>query len=425
MLSRHHKLLIFILISALVFTLPFCKNYYTKVSNNDVSHLYNPGATVLHPQYRIYHKNDSISLLFFTVSSSELLFNRKISEETYNATLDINYQLFNSYESGIIIDSATFRFKLEKPENPTWLIHTIELKVQNNNNFQARVEMKDVIRNKSHSDFININKSTEHSEQNFLVFSKDGTPIFNNFLHSTDSIYFENKRANPEKLFISYYEIDFNPALPPFSISPYKSTSLEVDSAWEEKSGTAMAFAKYGMYFVQSDTSEKNGITFYNWGDKFPEFKSPVSMLQPLRYLSSNKEFKKYEEYGNKKMAVDEFWLKSAGNPDRARELIRVYYNRAVFANLYFSSFTEGWKTDRGMIYIIFGSPKRIYKTKDTEKWVYGDNPDLLSITFTFAKIDNKYSENDYLLIRKEVYKTSWYQAVDTWRNGRIYSIGF
>ncbi|MBN2683083.1 MAG: GWxTD domain-containing protein [Bacteroidales bacterium] len=422
---KQHKIIFFFLFASLLLTLPYCKNYYTKVSNNDVSHLYNPSSTILHPQYRIYHKNDSISLLFFSISSTELLFNKKISESTYFATIDINYQLFNSYESGEIIDSATHRFKFEKPESSSNLIQSFEIKVKNGSILQARIDMKDVIRNKFHSDFIGISKKSVHSEQNFLPVRNDKTPIFNNFVTSKDSIFLENTRIKQQKYFVSFYEIDFNPALPPFSITPYKSTILELDSIWEITNNKPFIFPKYGMYHIQSDTSVNEGITFFNWGESFPEFTSPSSMLAPLRYLNSNKEFNKYEEFGNKKMAVDEFWLKAAGNPDRAREIIKVFYNRAIYANMYFSSFTEGWKTDRGMIYIIFGSPKRIYKTKDSEKWIYGDNPDLLSITFTFTQLENNYSSNDYILIRKEVYKTSWYQAVDTWRNGRIYSIGY
>ena len=39
----------------------------------------------------------------------------------------------------------------------------------------------------------------------------------------------------------------------------------------------------------------------------------------------------------------------------KAKSLIAIYYNRIQNANLHFTTFKEGWKTDRGMIYVVFG----------------------------------------------------------------------
>jgi len=75
------------------------------------------------------------------------------------------------------------------------------------------------------------------------------------------------------------------------------------------------------------------------------------------------------------------------------------------------------------MIYIIFGPPKTIFKSDDSERWIYGDNKNLMSMDFFFHKIIIPFSDNYFVLKRGEIYKTSWYQATDTWRNGRIYSI--
>ena len=38
----------------------------------------------------------------------------------------------------------------------------------------------------------------------------------------------------------------------------------------------------------------------------------------------------------------------------------------------------EGWRTDRGLVHIIFGTPNSIYKNDDTETWIYrrGEQPD-------------------------------------------------
>ncbi len=65
-------------------------------------------------------------------------------------------------------------------------------------------------------------------------------------------------------------------------------------------------------------------------------------MIEPLRYITSKKEYQGLVDAEDVKEALDEFWLDNASNPDRARELIKHFYNRVEYANIYFSSFDEG-----------------------------------------------------------------------------------
>ena len=71
------------------------------------------------------------------------------------------------------------------------------------------------------------------------------------------------------------------------------------------------------------------------------------------------------------KAALDDFWIKCGGNVDKARELIRIYYTRVLYSNYYFTSYKEGWRSERGMIYIIYGPPDKVYKTSEGESWGY------------------------------------------------------
>ncbi len=90
-------------------------------------------------------------------------------------------------------------------------------------------------------------------------------------------------------------------------------------------------------------------------------------------------------------------------------------------ANAHFSSYLEGWKTDRGMIYLIYGSPNTIYRTANTENWIYGDASNINSLQFMFVRVDNPFSDNDFSLERSGNYRQQWYMAVDVWRQGRAY----
>ncbi len=85
-----------------------------------------------------------------------------------------------------------------------------------------------------------------------------------------------------------------------------------------------------------------------------------------------------------KKAAIDDFWLNIGGSLERARELLKKYYGRVKEANKHYSSYTQGWKSDRGMIYIVMGPPANIYKSKKDEIWMYGNesNPNALRFVF-------------------------------------------
>jgi GWxTD domain-containing protein len=135
----------------------------------------------------------------------------------------------------------------------------------------------------------------------------------------------------------------------------------------------------------------------------------------------SKEEFESCKQAPDKKAAIDKFWLTIGGSNERARELLKRYYGRVKEANKYFSSYTQGWKTDRGMIFIIYGHPTNNYRTSGAEVWVYGTEGSPSAQRFVFKKTQNPFSDNDFVLERSQFYKDSWYYAVDYWRQGHVY----
>jgi len=72
------------------------------------------------------------------------------------------------------------------------------------------------------------------------------------------------------------------------------------------------------------------------------------------------------------------FWKKKDPTPNTERnELMEEYYSRVQYANKHFGRFTEGWKSDMGMVYIIFGAPNNVESqpfpvdSKPREIWTY------------------------------------------------------
>ena len=123
------------------------------------------------------------------------------------------------------------------------------------------------------------------------------------------------------------------------------------------------------------------------------------------------------------KLSVDKFWLNQAGTVERGKMLVSAYYSRVEAANLYFTSYIEGWKTDRGIIYVILGPPTEVTRTEFQEFWVYGDPNSSLEYVYTFSKLKNPFTSNDYALSRSNSYRYGWGQAIEAWRNGQIYGI--
>ena len=73
------------------------------------------------------------------------------------------------------------------------------------------------------------------------------------------------------------------------------------------------------------------------------------------------------------------------------------------------------------MVYLIYGAPNVIYRTSNSEVWTYGEENNINSLNYTFTKVNNPFTENDFILERSSSYKQSWYVAVDIWRQGRVY----
>jgi GWxTD domain-containing protein len=140
-----------------------------------------------------------------------------------------------------------------------------------------------------------------------------------------------------------------------------------------------------------------------------------------LAYLTTSADYQKLQNAENKKLAVDDFWLALGGSTNRARELIRIYYNRVYFANYYFSGNKPGWKTDRGMVYIVYGPPQNIEKSPVSETWLYYMKGASNSINFTFRHEPNSYNLDNYVLQRSESHDWHWREAVDSWRKGKIF----
>jgi len=386
-----------------------------------------PGLNLIDPIYRIFHKNDTLSEVHFRLNSENILYTKKRSDTAFTANILIHYELTN-LATKLLADSASIFFSDSGKNNEKkYLDGVINLKTALNNQYELVITVNDLTRDHYIKRRLAVNRKDVNNPQNYLILDQNNKVVFKNNFKSNDKVHIRKSLSNPvSTATLKYYSTQLPIAKPPFSTdvedkkTVYKPT-LTSELKFDSTNTLSYTVEDKGLYHFQSSSTVGAGPTIYNFQEHFPKVLSPENMIGPMRYISTKKEYAALTEAENKKIAVDKHWLDLAGSNERARTLIREYYTRVENANNYFTSYLEGWKTDRGIIYIIYGMPNVVYKHKDYENWIYGEENNMMSMSFVFYKVVNPVSDNDYSLSRSPVFKSSWFRAVDSWRNGRVY----
>jgi GWxTD domain-containing protein len=421
-----NKIVIFIFLFFTAVILFSCSSNQ-RISNQNVAFIYKKEAPAFNPEFTILHLSDTLSELHFRIPSNQVLYSRPSPDEPFSANIKVAYRIFDDFDAHLVFDTGSVVLHdIANADILRDLISNIKFRAYKGYNYVLEITVSDLNKNRSKKSFVFIEKSNINNRQNFFLKDPNSQlPLFRNIVKENYPVQINFINPNKEKLIVRYYNRDFNIAAPPFAMINPRPFDYKSDSLFEinlENASALLEFSKKGFYHIQSDTTlNRDGITLYYFNNNFPEIKSVDDMIAPLRYITSKQEYEEITSSINKKEAVDKFWLNIAGNPDRARELISIFYNRVKEANIHFTSYIEGWKTDRGMIYIIFGPPNVLYKTTDRESWIFGEDHNMMSLNFNFFKVDNPFTDNDYGLDRSVIYKTNWYRAVDTWRQARVY----
>ncbi|MCB0728442.1 MAG: GWxTD domain-containing protein [Ignavibacteriae bacterium] len=112
-------------------------------------------------------------------------------------------------------------------------------------------------------------------------------------------------------------------------------------------------------------------------------------MISQLLYIASGEEYSKIKNAPTEELKEKyfiEYWRSKDPSPNTTKnELMIEYYNRIEVANERYSHYIDGWKTDMGMVYIIYGEPNSIDRvpfaenSKPYEIWqYYTDNKEFI-----------------------------------------------
>lgn len=106
--------------------------------------------------------------------------------------------------------------------------------------------------------------------------------------------------------------------------------------------------------------------------------------IRPMRYMFPDEEFKRISSLGKGELEswFRDYWKEKDPTPETDfNELLAEYFQRVQEANRRFNlRYKEGWETDQGRIFLLYGQPEKIddrklsSSTYPHEIWIYADS---------------------------------------------------
>lgn len=396
------------------------------VTEDNIADLYDREEIQINASHQVYHKEENLSVVYLKIAASDLTYSINPENFKEEATALVELKAFPiNPKLTRAVDSVLVKLSDVSPDSENAHLHTaLNLRIPHGYSYRAVLRISDVNSKKKQIYRFRISKQSMDVRENFLVFETDRRlPLYHDYITRPTRLRVKNNQG--KDMVVRYYNRSFPLPPPPFSRYTHPPFKYQADSIFTLRATTDFSIleaTKAGFYHILTDDEQKQGKTIFTFPDPFPYVAETNQMFESMRYLTTEWEFREMRQRTNLRQAVEKFWVDCAGSQEKAKELIQLYYSRVEEANQFFSSYVEGWKTDRGLIHIVYGKPNIIYKSPNSETWIYGEDKNVMSLTFNFTKVINPFTDNDYRLNRDENYKASWYRAIESWRKGRIYA---
>lgn len=270
------------------------------------------------------------------------------------------------------------------------------------------------------SDLVQVNRLQENNQSIYLVNTTDDSPILNNYLSLEQEFKLEHRHDSIRHFYVKYFSaVQAAAHRPDGRPSKVFNPLKNFDEMYIIPRGKGLLLTEPGIYFVQTDSNSNKGIFLNCFANNFPAANSVDELITSLRYLTKQEEYEALLNAEDRKKELDRYWLgrrqSNTRDPKKAKSLIAIYYNRIQNANLKFTTFKEGWKTDRGMIYVVFGKPDIVRKYAAQEVWYYSSSRDRYPVELIFDRIGEQ-----YLLKRSETLRRPWRAEINSWRKGAV-----
>lgn len=391
-----------------------------------------PTKSLLHPDFDLlelnlkpFHLNDSITTVYLELKNENILYKHTDTSLSFYAELKISFKLLIDQYDKKIIDSASY-FIIDRSLNEKFELKSLFSKFNikaKRNNYYLITEVIDLNKKVRYSKGCNILKKKNLTSQNFLIL-KNNKISFKNIFFKNEKLDVYVSNNNISEINVDCILKSFAPAQSPFNLEQIDEFKAWPDSTFQLKSQNnkfVLTTPSTGFYYIKPDLLSEEGLTLFTFDKSFPGITDVDEMINCTQYIMSKDEIKRISNANDKKATIDKYWLELGGSKDRAKELLKHYYTRVKESNKYYTSYKEGWKSDRGMIFIVFGYPTNRYLSINEETWVYGDETNPGALRFVFKKNNNIFTDNDYVLERFQFYKLAWQNAVNIWRQDHVY----
>jgi GWxTD domain-containing protein len=401
-----------------------CRSGIPAVSRQNQAGFYDPQAELLRADFVMHNESPATSRLFFRVNASQLLYTRPLNSTVYSAKLLLSYILHPRNSHTTVADSGHVVLTDEgTPGESKLLSGSIAMRIRQPGQYTVEVSLRDLNKMTVRSELLFLDQETKDAAQQFLLTEPGSSvPLFRAYSDTGELLQLRCPEGE-KRIQVRRYPAVSGPAAPPFLITAAPETA-KPDSSWWLNTDSLLLFraTRTGRYSFHTSESSKSGFVLNCVLRGYPQIRKVQQLIEPLRYLTPREEFAKLTADTAPKKAVDKFWLDRAGSEERAREVIRRFYQRVEQTNVLFTTDREGWQTDRGMIYLIFGQPQSVYRFPAYEVWYYGnDSGNSNTLSFTFM-LNTENGVTDFLLERNLSYKINWLAAVDAWRQGQVYT---
>lgn len=377
---------------------------------------YDREASSLHPEITL-HRNLGASRLdlYLSLDREELLYSRKDASSPFVASISIRVK-----------DTTLHLLDTAWADLPPSLHHRWTLPTSANEVWYE-FDVVDELRNASWSTRQYVGPADGWGSRDVLVWSQaQQWPLAGQNASTGDTLLIHL----PTELTMNRLEPpvwQLSNASPTVSLPPppYSSARTRWDTLRPDPIGTLEADSLIVLVVPEGTTllqlpSDNLALRFHGRKGNFPALVEADELIAPLRYIASRTEFQRLQNAAHPKLALDEFWLACGTTPDASRGLLETYYGRVEEANLSFSGMVEGWRTDRGMVHIVFGVPQRVRRDAWNEYWIYGEEGTANALTFHFRRKAHLLDDNCYELQRSIQYRSVWDRGISNWRNGRV-----
>lgn len=368
-------------------------------------------------EQRVYHYSADSSLLLFKVNTNELLYSRTSKENNFSARLLVEVKLIDPNQNKTIyLDSLVYQDN-ELSNEEDLLVGRIPIPFESDKKLEIRTRYTDL--NKRQEVILqgtSIKNSNALSDAVLLIMP-NGLPLISSVNQYVGTFTVTGNSNGNAKLY--YCNNDFPLPAPPFAgKNDLGNVRFEIKPLGDS---ITLNSENTGFYKITSDNNNE-AFTFLHRPNGYPKTSDFKELLEATAYFQTKDELDLYLNNSNPRLAFENFWLKLTGNKDKAKRSIQVYYDRLSDANKYFTQYTDGWKTDRGMLYIILGPPSRVFYQDNNEIWIYGRDNNVNNVSFNFEQKYSKEIGLFYELNRSNAYRQLWSIAVGTWRAGRVFN---